>query len=302
MRKRILISDDISFLGRELERALSENPAYELLSINDENLKNPDIMLCNEEHPFSAEEWAKTPSVCMGAAMRDLHWLTSMWDEARPRRIIMLGRVGQYPETVGAPLHPELLWDGFPASGRRGFMQNVRMEHAFAYGESHPGVIVQHVIVDGLYGPGDDIRADAEVIPALIYKFVQAVLTGADTVTVYGSAAGAKATKRNFLHIEDAIAGMLLILEKAPDSGIINLGNPVGTTVANLTKIISSFTGFTGKILYDATHPDGRPDRTLDTAYMQSLGFTPDRRLISSLGEIIKDYQQQAVAAVTPSA
>jgi nucleoside-diphosphate-sugar epimerase len=303
-KQRILLTDDQSFLGRELFDRLQNGDAYEPIMADAWDERTPvDVMICGDPHDFPAAGWRLIPARCMSAMLWYNEQLTTLWKRVEPRRIITLGHVGQYSDTAATPLHSELLWDGWPASGRRGLLQHLLMENARAYAEEH-GIVAQHVILDGLYGPGDDYHSDAQVIPALIHKFVQAVKTDATYVTVHGTGEGARTTKRTFLHIQDAIDGLLLILAKATTSGVINLGSDVSTTIENLTKIICNFSGFTGQVLYDASQPNGRPERLLDNQYVKSLGFQPTRKLVSEIGQLVRQYRASGpeVAPALPSA
>jgi GDP-L-fucose synthase len=107
------------------------------------------------------------------------------------------------------------------------------------------------------------------VLPALIRKFHEAKQAGRAEVTAWGTGT----PKREFLHVDelaDACA-FLLGLDQPPDW--INIGTGTDVTIRELTETVAAVTGFTGRILWDPTKPDGTPRKLMDVSRLTALGW-----------------------------
>ncbi len=123
-----------------------------------------------------------------------------------------------------------------------------------------------------LYGPGDNFDLEtSHVLPALIRKTHEALRTGAPEIVVWGSGK----PRREFLHVDDlADAAVFLMLHY--DSGeIINVGTGTDVTIRKLAEMIACAAGYTGRIAFDASKPDGTPRKLLDISRLKALGWKP---------------------------
>jgi GDP-L-fucose synthase len=105
------------------------------------------------------------------------------------------------------------------------------------------------------------------VIPALVRKCLEAVESGASEIEVWGTG---QAT-REFLYVEDAAEGVVRAFEKLEGSEPVNLGAGREISIRELVTTIAKLCGFTGRIAWDATKPDGQPRRCLDTSRAKAL-------------------------------
>ena len=167
---------------------------------------------------------------------------------------------------------------------RRGTVQvNLRVEHTRApedylidarvldgyrrqYGIS--GVFVLPV---NLYGPHDNFDLhSSHVIPALIRKCVEAIERGDDEIVCWGSGK----ISREFLYVDDAAEGVLRATETLDEPIPVNLGTCREITIKDLVDLIVKLTGFTGRVRWDASKPDGQPRRSVDASRARELfGF-----------------------------
>jgi GDP-L-fucose synthase len=112
-----------------------------------------------------------------------------------------------------------------------------------------------------LYGPHDNFDLDmSHVVPALIRKFVEAKMKNFPSVTVWGSGN----VSREFLYVDDAADAIIKIAEISRSCGPFNLGTGIETEVKTLVKMIADILDYKGKILWDASKPDGQSRRKFD--------------------------------------
>jgi GDP-L-fucose synthase len=139
-----------------------------------------------------------------------------------------------------------------------------------------------------LYGPGDnfDLRT-SHVIPALVRKCLEAKTQGSPTIRLWGDGS----PTREFLYVEDAAEGILLATEKYDEDLPVNVGSGEEISIRDLALLIASLTGFTGRIEWDTSQPNGQPRRSLDTSRaFEKFGFRARVRLNDGLSETIAWY------------
>ena len=139
-----------------------------------------------------------------------------------------------------------------------------------------------------MYGPGDNFNPrSSHVIPALIRKFVEAKKKNQKTVTVWGTGR----PTREFLYVKDAAQAILLASEFFNDSEPINLGSSFEISIRELAETIQKIVGFTGKLIFDTSKPDGQPRRKLDVSQAKKLfGFKSTTSFEKGLKETIEWY------------
>ena len=144
-----------------------------------------------------------------------------------------------------------------------------------------------------LYGPEDNFDpGSSHVIPALIKKCFDAIDSGADSITVWGTG---KAT-REFLYVEDCAEAIVLATEKYNRSDPVNIGAGFEISIKELVGLIVKLTGFKGKIVWDATKPDGQPRRMLDTTKAENeFGFKARTSFDEGLKKTIDWYNNSMV-------
>lgn len=123
-----------------------------------------------------------------------------------------------------------------------------------------------------LYGPGDNFDLqNSHVLPAFIRRFHEAKVSGADSVTIWGSGT----PRREFLHVDDLAAACLMLLERYDDPSPVNIGTGEDLTISELAALVAEVVGFEGEIAYDRSKPDGTPRKLLDVSRMKATGWEP---------------------------
>jgi GDP-L-fucose synthase len=190
------------------------------------------------------------------------------------------------------PFREEDIWNGYPeeTNAPYGLAKKMLLVQGQAYRKQY-GFNVIHLIPVNLYGPGDHFDlVTSHVVPALINKFYNAVLTNQPEVQVWGTGAAS----REFLYIKDAARGIVDAMENydAPDP--VNLGSGSEVTIADLAHMIADEVGYKGAIFFDATKPDGQPRRRLDVSKAErEFGFVAQTSLEDGLRQTIKWYQER---------
>jgi GDP-L-fucose synthase len=140
-----------------------------------------------------------------------------------------------------------------------------------------------------LYGPRDNFDlAASHVLPAFIRRFIEAAESGTDTVTLWGSGK----PLREFLHVDDLAQAVIVASEKYDSNLHLNVGSGEDLSIKELALKVAAAAGFTGKIEWDSSKPDGTPRKVLDVSRMKALGWKPTITLDEGIASTIAWYKE----------
>ena len=138
-----------------------------------------------------------------------------------------------------------------------------------------------------LYGPNDNYDLESShVLPALVRKFVEAKLKGADSVELWGTGCAF----REFLHVDDMADACLFLMNYYEEDETVNIGYGKDITIMDLALTVKEAVGFKGNIVFDITMPDGTPKKLLDTSKINALGWKPKITLYDGIKNTIADF------------
>lgn len=207
-------------------------------------------------------------------------------------KFVQVGTVCSYPKFAPAPFKEDDLWNGYPeeTNAPYGIAKKALLVQAQAYREQY-GLNAIYLLPVNLYGPGDNFDpASSHVIPALIKKCVDAVEQGDAAIEVWGTGSAT----REFLYVDDAAEGIVLASESYDGREPVNLGSGYEISIRELVQLIAEATGFKGKLVWDATKPDGQPRRVLDVSRaLEMFGFRARTDFREGLRRTIEWYRRQ---------
>jgi len=212
-----------------------------------------------------------------------------------------VGTICAYPKLAPIPFLERDLWNGYPeeTNAPYGIAKKMLLVQGQAYRAQY-GFNAVHVLPVNLYGPHDNFDpASSHVIPALVRKFLEAVESGADEVVCWGTG---NAT-REFLYVEDCADAIVRATEGYDLPEPVNLGAGFEISIRDLAELIAELTGFTGRLAFDRTKPDGQPRRSLDvTRARDAFGFAASTDFRTGLRRTIEWYKAERARASTNTA
>ena len=216
-----------------------------------------------------------------------------LMEEARRsgvEKFAAIGTICAYPKFATVPFKEDDLWNGYPeeTNAPYGLAKKMLLVQAQAYRAQY-GFNAIYLLPVNLYGPGGNFNPESShVIPALIKKFVAAVDTGQKETVVWGTG---KAT-REFLYVDDCAKAVCLAAARYDKPAPVNIGAGFEISINDLAGVIARLTGFTGKIVWDASKPDGQPRRMLDTSRASAeFGFKAATNFEEGLKRTIEWYK-----------
>ncbi|HON57972.1 MAG TPA: GDP-L-fucose synthase [Smithella sp.] len=303
--KRITVTGGKGFLGTHLIKKLkdcgcrniqiADLPEYNLTDINDIR------RMYQETHPevvihlaakvggigFNQEKPAELfyDNLIMGAQLMHEGYVRKI------EKFVALGTICAYPKFTPVPFKEEDLWIGYPeeTNAPYGLAKKMMLVQSQAYRQQY-GFNSIFLLPVNLYGPGDNFDPhSSHVIPALIKKCFDAIDNKQDFIEVWGTG---KAT-REFFYVEDAADAIYLATLCYNKSEPVNIGTGCEISIKDLAEKIVKLTGFSGKIIWDTSRPDGQPKRMLDTTKAKKeFGFVAKTDMDSGLIKTIKWYKE----------
>ncbi len=207
------------------------------------------------------------------------------------KKFVALGTICAYPKFTPVPFKEEDLWNGYPeeTNAPYGLAKKMMLVQSQSYRQQY-GFNSIFLLPVNLYGPGDNFDPrSSHVIPALIKKCFDAMDNHSDALEVWGTGSAT----REFFYVEDAAAAISLAADSYEKSDPVNIGAGFEISIKELTELITHLSGFSGKIIWDASKPDGQPRRLLDTSKaMKEFGFKATTDLTAGLKKTIDWYRK----------
>lgn len=221
------------------------------------------------------------------------------------KRLLFLGSSCIYPRLAPQPMREEHLLTGAlePTNRPYALAKISGIELCWSYNRQH-GTRSLAVMPTNLYGPGDNYHpTDSHVIPALIRRFHEAKQRGDATVTIWGTGS----PRREFLYSDDMAQACLHLLRLPEDAygallgdngtdperfvpPLVNIGSGEDLSIRELAELVKDVTGFAGGIVFDASKPDGAPQKLLDVSLLRGTGWRQRMRLKDGLREAYADF------------
>jgi GDP-L-fucose synthase len=197
------------------------------------------------------------------------------------RKFLFLGSSCVYPKLAAQPIREDSLLTGplEPTNEAYAVAKIAGIKLGQAYRRQY-GKSVVSVMPANLYGPRDNFDPEAShVIPGMIGKFHHALETGAAAVPLWGTGS----PLREWLYVEDLADALFLLLEKYDGEEILNIGSGEETTIRELAERVAEVVGYSGRLEWDTTKPDGTPRKALESSRLFALGWRPQVQLREGL-------------------
>ena len=203
---------------------------------------------------------------------------------------VFLGSSCIYPRDCAQPIKEEYLMTGplEETNSAYAIAKIAGIELVNSYRKEY-GTKWISLMPTNLYGPSDNFDLTAShVLPAFIRRFVEAAESSAGTVTLWGSGS----PLREFLHVDDLAQAVVVASEKYDSNLHLNVGSGEDLSIKELASKVATAAGFTGKIEWDSSKPDGTPRKVLDVSRMKALDWKPTITLEAGIASTIAWYKE----------
>ncbi len=201
-------------------------------------------------------------------------------------KLLYLGSSCIYPREADQPITEEALLAGPLEPTNEGYalakIAGIKLCESYRrqYGDDFISAMPTN-----LYGPGDNFDLEGgHVLPALMRRFHEAKLDGADEVAVWGSGSA----RREFLHVDDLADACLFLMDHYSQAGHVNVGTGTDCTIGELAAMIRDLVHPGAELAFDTSKPDGMPRKMLDVSKLAGLGWAAGTPLADGL---VSTYQ-----------
>ena len=187
------------------------------------------------------------------------------------QRLMFLGSSCIYPRDCPQPIKEDYLLTGplEPTNEPYAIAKIAGIKLCESYNRQHGRQYVS-VMPTNLYGPNDNYDlANSHVLPALLRKAHEAKARGDAELVVWGSGT----PRREFLHVDDLADACVHLMATGYDGPLVNIGTGQDVTIRELAETVMRVVGFEGRIVFDASKPDGTPRKLLDVSRAKALGW-----------------------------
>jgi len=217
------------------------------------------------------------------------------------KKLLFLGSSCIYPKLSKQPINENQLLHGFLEKTNEPYaiakIAGIKICESYnrQYAKSHR-LDYRSLMPTNLYGPGDSYHSEnSHVVPALIRRFHEAKALQKEYVEVWGTGK----PRREFLHVDDLANAceVVMNLDKElyekytePMQSHINVGYGEDISILELAKMISQIVGYSGKIIFNKSKPDGVQKKLLDSKIINKIGWNPCIKLDDGIASAYEDF------------
>jgi GDP-L-fucose synthase len=196
-------------------------------------------------------------------------------------KLMFLGSSCIYPKLAPQPLREDAMLTGplEPTNEPYAIAKIAGIKMVEAY-RSQYGADFINVMPTNLYGPGDNYHSEySHVVAALIRRFHEAKQSGNADVVVWGTGT----PRREFLYVDDMADACVHLMKNYSSDELVNIGTGEDITIAEFARVVAGAIGYTGKISFDPSRPDGTPRKLLDVSRLAQLGWRARTSLVDGI-------------------
>lgn len=306
---KIYVAGHRGMVGSAIVRELKKE-GYENIIVR----THAELDLCNQEAVerfFAAERpeyvflaAAKVGGIAANAAapadflyqnmMLEMNVINAAWRYGC-KKLEFLGSSCIYPRLAPQPMPESCLLTSSLESTNEGYaLAKISGLKYCEYLRRQYGADFISVMPTNLYGPNDNYHPEhSHVLPALIRRFHEAVVSNADSVTCWGDGS----PLREFLYVDDLANLCVFLMNNYSGEETVNAGTGKEISIRNLTELVAEIVGFKGKILWDTSKPNGTPRKLLDISKAKALGWTAFTPLPNGIRKAYRDFLENPFRA-----
>jgi GDP-L-fucose synthase len=140
-----------------------------------------------------------------------------------------------------------------------------------------------------VFGPGDNFSPeDSHVIAALMRRMHEAKTHAQPDVEIWGSGR----PRREFIFSHDLARACVFLMDTYESEEPINIGVGQDWSIEEIAERIREVVGYTGRLTFDPSKPDGMPAKLLDSSRLAQMGWNPKTSIREGLAATYESFLQ----------
>ena len=211
------------------------------------------------------------------------------------KKLEFLGSSCIYPRMAPQPMREDcLLTSALEQTNEAYALAKISCLKYCEYLNTQYGTDYISVMPTNLYGPNDNYHPEhSHVLPALIRRFHEAKESGAESVTCWGDGS----PLREFLYVDDLANLCVFLMNHYSGNETVNAGTGKELTIKALTELVAKVVGYTGRIEWDTSKPNGTPRKLLDVSKAAKLGWVYKTELEDGIRLSYEDFLNNPMRA-----
>lgn len=207
------------------------------------------------------------------------------------KKLIFLASSCIYPRLCPQPMKEEYLLDGKVEPTNEGYAiaKITGMKLCEMYQKQY-GCDFISLMPCNIYGQGDNFDPEkSHVVAALIRKAHLAKVNNSPELVMWGTGSA----RRELMYVDDLADACFFFLNKELPDQFVNIGTGEDISMKDLIELVCDIVGYEGKIVYDTTKPDGMPQKLMDVAKAQYLGWNYKKNLRAGIATTYEWFLKQ---------
>ena len=209
------------------------------------------------------------------------------------KKFCFLGSSCIYPAQSPQPIKEEYLLTGPLEPTNEGYaLAKIAGYKLGCYLHEQYGFDAISLMPCNLYGTNDHFDYNnSHVLSSLVRRFSDAVDEGAESVVCWGTGIA----RREFLHVDDMADATFFLMNNWNCPEFVNVGSGLDISIKELAVLIAKLTGFSGKIKWDKTKPDGMLLKRMDVSKLKKTGWKPKISFEDGIIRLIAEYRERKI-------
>ena len=189
------------------------------------------------------------------------------------QKLLYLASSCVYPKDAAQPIREDSLYASplEPTNLAYAVGKLAGLELCRALRQQH-GLDYNIAVPTNYFGPGDDFSPEnSHVVGALMARMRAARADGDKSLSIWGTGKA----RREFLYVDDVADAVVFLMQGHSWEGPLNIGSGMAVSIAELAGMLQDICGFSGRLDYDVSKPDGMPVKVLDSSRLAALGWSP---------------------------
>lgn len=219
--------------------------------------------------------------------MIEMNVIHASWKN-QVKKLLFLGSSCIYPKMAPQPMKEScLLTSSLEPTNEAYALAKISGLKYCEYLNRQYGTDYISVMPTNLYGPGDNYDPEgSHVLPAFIRRFHDAKVRGLKEVVCWGDGT----PLREFLFVDDLAVLCVKLMNEYSDNETVNAGSGKELTIRELAETVARVVGYTGKIIWDTSKPNGTPRKLLDLSKAKAHGWSYETELDEGIRLAYNDF------------
>lgn len=209
------------------------------------------------------------------------------------KKLLFLASSCIYPRQSPQPMKEEYLLDGKLEPTNEGYaIAKIAGLKMCQYYNMQYGTDYISVMPCNVYGYGDNFNpARSHVVAALIRKVHEAKLKESKGILMWGTGIA----RRELMFVDDLADACFFMLSNYSGNEFFNVGTGFDVSIRELVEMIMDVVGYHAELEFDASKPDGMPQKLMDVSKLAEAGWTAQIGLKEGLEKTYRYFLEKVL-------